>query len=183
MTEKPQHLHDLLTLPFYQRTAKEQIRQLGYPFPQSNNPTHQPYFDRVVDLSYQLRDALLTCTPETSPSTPPAPAPEPSTSQATVYVAPVNDSLYDQRATLVSELEQFSICTLPAVNRHQRDMESTLAQCSHFVQLLDENYAQGLPFDQHFTLTAPGCRSCNGVHPILIRRGSKARSNRNYWKG
>ena len=159
--EKPQNLCDLLTVPFYQLTMQEHIRQLGYPFPQSNNPDHQPYFDRIFDLSHQLRDALekfseaqtnsnsaqanIDQTDSSSTHTTPT-----ITEQAVVYVAPVNDSLYDQRISLMSELEQFGIQALPAANKHEVDIQNTLKSCTHFVQLLDENYAQGIPFGQHF---------------------------------
>lgn len=174
--QKPQDLCDLLTVPFYQLTLQENIRQLGYPFPQSNNPDHQPYFDRIFDLSHQLRDALekfsevpsnggtdiqpdshangRAGTPQNSEPSNTAQANGNSTQsnidQAIVYVAPVNDSLYDQRVNLMSELEQFGIQALPTANKHEVDIQNTLKNCSHFVQLLDENYAQGIPFGQHF---------------------------------
>lgn len=150
--EKPPSLHDLLPVPFYTRTVQERIRQLAYPFPQSNNPDHQPYFDRVVDLSYQLQDALLKFSSGEKVRA------KFGTVQPTVYVAPVNDSLYDQRATLISELDQFGIRVLPAANRYDRDMESSLGKCSHFVQLLDADYAQGMPFEQHFMAEKIGIR-------------------------
>jgi len=173
--EKPQDLCDLLTVPFYQLTMQERIRQLGYPFPQSNNPDHQPYFDRVFDLSHQLRDALekfaeapsnrtevqtaintngRADTPHNSEQTNTAHAnsnsAQSNTDQVIVYVAPVNDTLYDQRISLISELEQFGIQALPTANKHEVDIQNTLKSCTHFVQLLDENYAQGIPFGQHF---------------------------------
>nr|CAA6830607.1 MAG: Unknown protein [uncultured Thiotrichaceae bacterium] len=139
--EKPVITHDLLSYPFYEKTIQQQIRQLGYPLPQ---PNHQSYFDRLVDMSHQLATALKTPAPVfTQPA-------NQTTSTPTVYVAPVNDSLFDQRNILISELNQYGIQALPTHNRHENDMDSTLATCSHFIQLLDDDYSQGIPFNQHF---------------------------------
>lgn len=142
--EKPENLHDLLTYPFYEKTPQDRTRQLGYPTPQAHQ---QEYFDRIVDLSYQLADAVKKFAAESDIQS----LPVLTDLKATVYVAPVHDSLFDQRAKLISELQQFSIQALPAVNRHDSDMDATLAQCSHFIQLLDDNFAMGMPCDQHLT--------------------------------
>ncbi|MEZ5534614.1 MAG: toll/interleukin-1 receptor domain-containing protein [Thiolinea sp.] len=145
--EQPESLHDLLTIPYYEKTAQDKIRQLGYPVPE---PADKDYFYRTVDLAEQLAKTLQYLATAQAQPTPPGIA-EP---KATIYVAPVNDSLFDQRSMLVSELAQFGIQVLPQENRFDREMEANLQQCSHFVQLLDNDYAQGLPFDQHFTAQA-----------------------------
>lgn len=142
--EKPKQILDLLTYPFYEKTPQQQIRQLGYPFPQ---PTHQSYFDRVVDLSHQLAEAIRT--PTTTVTTPVLAVP-------TVYVSPVHDDLFDKRNTLISELHQYGIQVLPKYNRHESKMGASLAQCSLFVQLLDANFAQGIPFSQHLMAVDSG---------------------------
>ena len=146
---QPESLHDLLTVPFYEKTAQDKIRQLGYPIPE---PADKEYFYRTVDLAEQLSGTLQRL-PTESVHTDPPKITEP---KATVYVAAVNDSLFDQRSMLVSELAQFEVQVLPEENRYDRDIESNLAQCSHFVQLLNSDYAQGVPFDQHFTAQTSG---------------------------
>ena len=142
---KPENTRDFLTYPFYEKTLQGRIRQLGHPVPQ---PSHQTYFDQVVDLSYHLAKAVQQFATRPDADLVPPVIKNP---KATVYVAPVNDSLFGQRATLVSELQQFDIQVLPAVNRHDSDMDNTLAQCSHFIQLLDDSFAMGMPCDQLLT--------------------------------
>lgn len=102
------------------------------------------YFFRVVDLAGQLANALTLCANARIQTTP-----ETIAYQATVYVAPVNDSLFDQRSQLVNELTQFGIRSLPVGNRFEADMDKILQQCSHFIQLLDTNYSFGVPQNQH----------------------------------
>lgn len=145
--EQPESLHDLLTIPYYEKTAQDKTRQLGYPVPQTSD---KDYFYRTVDLAEQLAKTLHRFSAESTQSK----APKIAQPKATVYVAPVNDALFEQRSMLVSELAQFEIQVLPAENRFDREMDNHLKQSSHFVQLLDNDYAQGMPFDQHFTAQA-----------------------------
>ena len=140
--EKPAILHDLLTYRFWKETDQNKVRQLGYPVPQ---PTDTAYYDRLADLSHELATALKNKKQETSVQA----------AKATVYIAPVNDSLYEQRASLISELRQFGIDVLPRNNNTvDGNMDSALAQCSHFVQLLDTFWTMGVPVKQYETAEA-----------------------------
>lgn len=134
--EKPIILQDLLTYRFWRETDEKKVRQLGYPVPQT---TDSSYYDRLADLSNELASVIKykNSTAEKAPV------------KATVYVAPVNDALYEQRERLISELRQFSIDVLPRNNELDGNMDVTLAQCSHFVQLLDASWTMGVPFRQH----------------------------------
>ncbi|UJS23069.1 toll/interleukin-1 receptor domain-containing protein [Thiothrix winogradskyi] len=144
MLDKPVIIRDLLNYPFWRVTDKDRVRQLGFPVPQA---TDSAYYERLVDLSHDLANAIKSLRASTAE---PIEAPK-----ATVYVAPVNDSLYSQRQSVISELRQFGIESLPRANSHKvADMETLLTQCSHFVQLLDANYTMGVPYDQHFIADA-----------------------------
>jgi hypothetical protein len=155
MEDKPVIMQDLLNYPFWRQTEKDRVRQLGYPVPQA---TDTDYFERLVDLSHDLANTLKTL----QAVTPATPAPP----KATVYVAPVDYPLYSQRANLISELRQFGIEALPAGNVLDSNMDANLAQCSHFVQLLDAHYTMGVPFNQHFIAETAG-------KPILQWRDPK----------
>jgi hypothetical protein len=150
--KKPPILHDMLTYRFWQKTDQDKIRQLGYPIPHANDQT---YYDRLADLSHDLADALKIN--QASPVL---------AAQATVYVAPVNDFLYTQRASLISELRQFGIDSLPRNNVVDDNLTATLVQCSHFVQLLDANSTMGIPVNQFSAASAAG-------KPILQWRDPK----------
>ncbi|QTR49112.1 toll/interleukin-1 receptor domain-containing protein [Candidatus Thiothrix anitrata] len=140
MADKPVIMQDLLNYPFWRVTDKDRVRQLGFPVPQA---TDTDYFERLVDLSYDISATLKTLQTSTAqPAEPP---------KATVYVAPVDYPLYSQRSNLISELKQFGIAALPAANTPDPHIDANLAQCSHFVQLLDANYTMGIPCNQHFT--------------------------------
>lgn len=138
--DKPPVMQDLLNYPFWRVTDKDRVRQLGYPVPQA---TDSVYYERLVDLSHDLANTLKTL--QTSTAQPPEPP------KATVYVAPVDYPLYSQRSNLISELKQFGIAALPVANTPDPNIDANLAQCSHFVQLLDANYTMGIPCNQHFT--------------------------------
>ncbi|MDD4962411.1 MAG: toll/interleukin-1 receptor domain-containing protein [Gallionella sp.] len=148
-SEKPPVLHDLLTYRFWKQTDQDKIRQLGYPVPHSDDFA---YFDQLADLSHHLAGSLKekqqveAAAVANTPNIPPAASTTPTL--ATVYVAPVNDSLYDERASLIRELGQFGIEALPRNNELDENMDATLAQCSHFVQLLDGNSMAGIPCKQ-----------------------------------
>ena len=134
--DKPLILKKLLTYRFWRETDERKVQQLGYPVPQA---TDSSYYDRLADLSNELAD-VIKCKNS---------AVEKAPVKATVYVAPVNDSLYEQRARLISELRQFSIEVLPRNNEFDGNIDVALAQCSHFVQLLDASWTMGVPFSQH----------------------------------
>ena len=90
---KPPIIQDLLNYPFWRVTDKDRVRQLGFPVPQA---TDIAYYERLVDLSHDLANAIKLLRASTAE---PVEAPK-----ATVYVAPVNDSLYSQRQSVISEL-------------------------------------------------------------------------------
>lgn len=69
--------------------------------------------------------------------------------KATVYVAPVPDSLQLQRSDFIRALKQHHIAVLPKSNRvnyatFQQEMETDLAKSQYFIQLLDVNAYMGL---------------------------------------
>jgi len=140
MADKPVIMQDLLNYPFWRVTDKDRVHQLGYPVPQA---TDTDYFERLVDLSHDLSATLKTLQASTADTLEPP--------KATVYVAPVDYPLYSQRSNLISELKQFGIAALPAANTHDPNIDANLAQCSHFVQLLDAHYTMGIPCNQHLT--------------------------------
>jgi hypothetical protein len=77
--------------------------------------------------------------------------------QATVYVAPVNDALYEQRASLISNLAQLGIAALPLNNDwDESTFAADMAHCSRFVQLLDAGWNYGISVKQHALAVATG---------------------------
>lgn len=140
--EKPPILHDVLPYQFWYQNDQKRVRQLGHPVPQ---PKHEAYFDRVRDLSDDLAEVLKKKVVPTGDALPPViEAPK-----ATVYVPPVSRALLTQRTNLVNELRLWGIAVLPTHNKTDDQMETHLAQCSHFVQLLDDDEAMGIPCAQH----------------------------------
>lgn len=137
--EKPAAFHDLLGYSFWLKNEHNKIRKLGFPEPQK---TDLEYFNRLIDLASDVAQALNNFRPEITTKT------ETFNPKATIYVAPVNDALYDQRANLVSELKQFQITVLPEKNTIFGDAATEMNQCSHFVQLLSADRAMGIPQQQ-----------------------------------
>lgn len=150
---KPAVLHDSFTCQFWKQADQNKTKQLGYPVPQSSDVE---YYYPLVNLSRDLATALKNRY-QASPV---------QAAKGTVYVAPVDYPLRDQRASLISELRQFGIDVLPRNNALDANMDAALAQCSHFVQLLDEHWTMGVPCNQHFTAEAAG-------KPILQWRDPK----------
>ncbi|MFY9261274.1 MAG: toll/interleukin-1 receptor domain-containing protein [Gallionella sp.] len=153
LKDKPPILHDLLTYRFWQKNDQDRIKQLGYPVPLKE---HEAYYDRLRDLSNDLATSLKAkqvakpaVTTQTESTVQPA--------QATVYVAPVNDALYEQRASLISNLRQLGIAALPLNNDWDEiKFAADAALCSHFVQLLDAGWSYGIPLKQHALAMATG---------------------------
>lgn len=137
--EKPAAFRDLLGYSFWFKNEQNKIRKLGFPEPQK---TDLEYFNRLIDLSSDVVQALANFRPEITTEA------QAFTPKATIYVAPVNDALYDQRASLVSELKQFQIAVLPEKNALTADTASELDKCSHFVQLLSADRAMDIPQQQ-----------------------------------
>lgn len=160
--QKPPILRDLLTYRFWRSNDRERIRRLGFPVPQISD---QAYFDELCDLSSDLVKLLRSIHPPTP--TPlakaipaatqlPTAAAQPA-AQATMYVAPVNDALYEQRASLISHLAQLGIAALPLNNDwDESTFAADMAQCAHFVQLLDAGWSYGIPLKQHALALAAG---------------------------
>lgn len=151
-TEKmPDALHDLLGYPFWKQMEKNFVQPLGYPVPQSSDTT---YYERLVEISDHLATTLKSKIQGMSKP------------KATVYVAPVDESLFEQRAILISGLRQYGIDTLPRADTLDDNMSVTLEKCSYFVQLLDAHWTMGVPVKQHHTAEAAG-------KPILQWRDPK----------
>ncbi len=142
--DKPIIMQDLPAYPFWWQTGTGNGKQSGHPLPDSGD---SDYFSLLVDLSHDLVHTLkcLRSCPE-----------EQAVSSATVYVAPVHDALYRKRRRLVSELQQFGITVMPRNNRLDGRVDDELAQCSHFVQLLDEEWAWGVPFNLYLAAEYSG---------------------------
>ncbi len=135
--DKPAVLHDLLAYRFWWKNDEDKIRPLGFPVPQS---TDQGYYDRLLDLSNELATTLKAIQSDN---------PEPvSPPKATIYVAPVSDALFSRRENLINGLKQYDIAVQPRNNALDNDFENNLVQCSHFVQLLDNDSMIGIPSQQ-----------------------------------
>lgn len=173
-------LADLKGFPFWvpDREQKGVFRTLGTP---TTADLRSEYFRQAEDLAIQLVERIqgvrAAAKPPVSSSTnfpinastgstakpaatDPSIAPPANTSsgldgfKATIYLAPVSDTLEMERADMVRFFTQHKIRILPASNRvnissfHQ-DMEAALGGCSHFIQLLDSSSNMGIPLDQH----------------------------------
>lgn len=137
--EKPSAFYDLLGYPFWIQNEHNKIRKLGFPEPQK---TDLEYFNRLIDLASDVAQALSNFKPELTTLT------QTFTPKATIYIAPVIDSMYDQRANVVSELKQYQIAVLPEKNELIADPVIELAKCVHFVQLLGADSMMGVPQQQ-----------------------------------
>lgn len=159
--KKPPILRDLLTYRFWRKNDQERVRRLGFPIPQISD---QAYFDELCDLSSDLVKLLLTLNPPAPtplataiPDATQLPKTTASPAAATVYVAPVNDALYEQRASLISNLAQLGIAALPLNNDwDETTFAADMAHCSRFVQLLDAGWSYGIPVKQHALAVATG---------------------------
>ena len=143
--EKPETIPGPLGYRFWQKTDLDKIRKLGYPVPLPDWPNHAAYFDRLFDLADDLAAELKEARIGRSQSL--------TSTEATVYVAPVGDALYEQRSNLITELRQFGIDSIPRNNAldldsFKRAMEKDLTQCSDFIQLLDADWNFGIPDKQ-----------------------------------
>ncbi len=147
MQDKPAIMQDLLNYPFWRKTDKDRVRQLGYPVPQASD---SDYFERLVDLSHDLANTLKTLQHA---------APQPEPPKATVYVAPVHDSLYGQRANLISELRQFGIDALPRNNdvdtQFCRGYGASFGAVFAFRSIAGCRIAYGIPCNQYLTAEVP----------------------------
>jgi len=143
--ERPKTIADLRGHWFWQKTDQDKIRVLGYPVPQPTRQDHSSYFERLFELADDLATKLKETRIGQSQSLVPT--------KATAYVAPAGDALYEQRSNLITELRQFGIDSIPRNNALDLDsfkqaMERDLAQCSHFIQLLDADWNLGVPAKQ-----------------------------------
>ncbi len=173
LNPRPASLADLKGFPFWvpDQQQKHVYRTLGTP---STTELRSEYFRQLEDMAIQLVGRIKALRTETEQRVTPAmtaPAatestgsvatvhvantlPLPGDARATVYLAPVSDTLQMERADMVRFLTQQNIRTLPVSNRvnlaafHQ-EMEVDLQACSHFIQLLDGSTNMGIPLDQH----------------------------------
>ena len=129
---------------FWQKTDQDKIRKLGYPVPQPTRQDHSSYFDRLFELSDDLAAKLK----ENKYGTIPIPRTHQShrlrcacrrralrtTQQPHYRITPVRHRpLPEQRAR---------------PNNFKTVTERDLAQCSHFIQLLDADWNLGVPANQ-----------------------------------
>lgn len=162
-SDRPRVLADLKGYAFWVADKQQQgvTRTLGTP---ATIKYRADYFRQVEDLAIQLvqcvkqlrkqdRSAGSMPSPQAFVSMPEAvrdePQPVEETVKATVYVAPVPDTLQLERNDLIRVLNQHQIAVLPANNRinystFQQEMESDLAVSQFFIQLLDGSANMGL---------------------------------------
>jgi hypothetical protein len=135
---------------FQQERAGDPSIPLGFPTP---NPDHHPsYYSRFIELRSELRARLVNMK-AAKPSGVVAASEkldgsgngvQPAAGNGpAVYLAEVSgETLYDQRRMVKSHLEQVQIHVLPAKayrrtpGEYTHDLDSDLAQCSLFVQML-----------------------------------------------
>lgn len=162
--ERPRVLTDLKGYAFWVADKQQQgvTRTLGTP---ATITYRADYFRQVEDMAIQLvrclkqlRKKQNTTSPNFSPQTlfgttgdalVEEESPVESTISATVYVAPVPDTLQLERNDLIRVLNQHQITVLPANNRinystFKQEMEADLALSQCFVQLLDGSSNMGL---------------------------------------
>ena len=173
--QRPAALSDLKGFPFWVPDKQQHgvFRTLGTLATASQN---SEYFRQAEDLAIQLvgrinrlrSEAAASAAPAVQPANTPngEASPKPGQSpippngsangsfKATVYLAPVSDTLEMERADMVRFLTQQQVRILPASNRlnlgsYQQDMEAALKDCTHFIQLLDGSSNMGIPVDQH----------------------------------
>lgn len=141
-TEQPKYFNDLRKYKFWVKTEKERTKQFGWPVPLISDKN---YYDLLAELSEDIAVELKIIINNDI---------DHQTETITVYVAPVLEPLYEQRKTLINELKQFNIKTIPTSNdlgllKLSENMKRDLEICSCFIQLLDENYSLGLYADQY----------------------------------
>jgi hypothetical protein len=69
--EPPGEFGEHLGYCFWTETSpKKHPYPLGFPIPQPDNPTHQEYYNRLIDLSYDLRNELVRLQPPSETSKP-----------------------------------------------------------------------------------------------------------------
>ncbi len=141
--QKPQEFGDLRGYRFFtEDPLKGRPRQLGWPQPQ---PGDREYYDRIIDLSYDLAEELkrLKTSSEAEPQSLAA-APE---DRKTVFLAEVTDDLYAMREDVKGHLVQARFKVLPETyysrepKAFQSAVRTDLAKSHLFVQLLS-----GIPF-------------------------------------
>lgn len=163
--ERPHVLSDLKGYAFWiaDKQERDVIRTLGTP---ATIKYRADYFRQAEDMAIQLVRHLKRMRKSNSSQAVPAiqsfiSSPQPDngvlirqeelekTVKATVYVAPVPDTLQMERSDLIRVLNQHQIAVLPANNRinystFQQEMEADLALSQYFVQLLDGSANMGL---------------------------------------
>lgn len=136
---------------FYHRERDGAVpKPLGYPIPNPENPAHQRYYDRLLELRSAMTDQLEKMSGQLAGIAPPiepacgmvsAAADLPST--PAVFLAEVTgDVLFDQRLLVKSYLEQVGYCVFPSKSYNRasaafaQEMDAELAKCLLFVQML-----------------------------------------------
>ncbi|MBI2807417.1 MAG: toll/interleukin-1 receptor domain-containing protein [Planctomycetes bacterium] len=130
---------------FQQERDGAPSRPLGFPIPNPENPAHQGYYDRLLDLRSELSQHLEKMGKPPAPkaaSVPTASTPDVALAPC-VYLAEVaGDTLYEQRRLARSHLEQVGLQVLPtktyarAPEEYARELDRDLAGCPLFVQML-----------------------------------------------
>jgi len=144
VTQRPETIVDLVAYRFWRKNDQDKVRRIAFPIP---NPADEKYFDRVIDIASHLAEEIQQQLHRRSSATL---NDQKCDYMHSVYVAPVGDSLYEQRNRLISGLNQFGIKCVPSGNRYdpdvlQKSLLTSLLTSPVFIQLLDSDYCMGLP--------------------------------------
>lgn len=131
---------ELTRFRFWEPTEGNRTRVLGWPKPNTDDPSHEPYFDRIEDLATDVVKRLKNLKKNAEGER----AEPVQESKGTVFLAEVTDDLSSKRETVKKHLEQEAIRVVPEVF-YRRDpvafreaMERDLAGSKLFVQLLSQ---------------------------------------------
>lgn len=139
---KPAALRDLLGYRFwFQEPEGGRIRILGDPEPIPKDPKHQPYYDKLNDLAYDLAQELKRL--KASAEAPDAPQID---TRPAVFLADVTDDLVFQHDEVKRYLDQMGFRVLPEKDlrayylsdpdKVSSIMVQDLSSCRVFIQLL-----------------------------------------------
>jgi hypothetical protein len=117
---------------------------MGYPRANPDDPSHQPYYNKIGDLAHDLAQTItrLKSNPE----------PTPPEARATVYLAEVTDDLDERREEVKRYLVDARLRVLPETiyprdrtADYQSAVERDLEQSVVFIQLLNKTPGRRLP--------------------------------------
>ena len=155
----PETLRSLRKYEFWERDANNRPRILGWPQPIYSNPADRTYYQRVEDVCKEIADKLDELKRSVAPAEAIGEAKKISRVAATsgergpaVLLAETTDDMVRKRDEARRYLDQAGIAVLPSgsyyglsANEYERALESDLANCTAFVQLLGPELGRSLP--------------------------------------